>query len=248
MARTIAVALRKGGSGKTTTALNLAAGLRLLGRRALLVDLDPQANATLAAGIDPTTLPRHLGHLFATAGVTPDEVVIETAFGLPLLPAHPDLARAERGLTATQRDLLRGLLAPLAPAYDHIILDTAPAESALTVNALAAADEVVIPLQAHYLALQGLAQALEQVRQVRDELNPGLRVAGILPTLVHPRTSLARAVLEEVRRHYPELLYPFAVEYSVRHGEASLAGRPIVLHDPRHQGARAYMELARRFA
>jgi len=118
----------------------------------------------------------------------------------------------------------------------------------LTVNALAAADEVVIPLQAHYLALQGLAQALEQIQQVRDELNPRLAVAGILPTLVNTRTSLGRAVLEEVRRHYPALLYPFAVEYSIRHSEASLVGRPIVLHDPRHQGARAYMELARRFA
>jgi chromosome partitioning protein len=248
MARTIAVALRKGGSGKTTTALNLAAGLHLLGKRALLVDLDPQANATLAAGVDPATLPRHLGHLLMNNGMAPAGVVTETAFGLALLPAHPDLAQAERGLTAAQGGLLRELLAPLAAAYDHIVLDTAPAESALTVNALAAADEVVIPLHAHYLALQGLAQALEQIEQVRDELNPRLAVAGILPTLVNTRTSLGRAVLEEVRRHYPALLYSFAVEYSIRHSEASLVGRPIVLHDPRHQGARAYMELARRFA
>jgi len=248
MARKIAVTLRKGGSGKTTTALNLAAGLRLLGQRVLLVDLDPQANATLAAGLDPTALPKNINHLFTAIETPAADVVTQTAFGLPILPAHPDLAATESGMKATQIGVLRGLLEPLEEDYDLIVMDTPPSESYLTVSALVAADQVIIPLQAHFLALQGLAQALAQVERVRGDLNPRLTVAGILPTLVNARTNIGRAVLEDVRRHYAELLYPFGIEYSVKHSEASLAGQPIVLYDPRHQGAQAYMELARRFA
>ncbi len=143
--------------------------------------------------------------------------------------------------------MLRGLLAPLENSYEVIVLDTPPSESYLTVNALAAADEVIIPLQAHYLALQGLAQALTQVDQVRNGLNPQLKVAGILPTLVNARTNISKAVLEDVKTNYPYLLYPIGIEYSVKHSEASLAGQPIVLYDPNHQGAVAYKQLAERF-
>ena len=248
MARKIAVTLRKGGSGKTTTAVNLATALHLQGKRVLLVDLDPQANATLAVGIDPTTLPKHVNHLFTTIDTAPAEVVTTTTFGLPLLPSHPDLALTESGMKATQVGMLRGLLDPLEQTYEFIIIDTPPSESYLTVNALAAADEVIIPLQAHYLALQGLAQALTQIEQVRNGLNPRLVVAGILPTLVNARTNISRAVLDEVKCNYAELLYPIGIEYSVKHSEASLAGLPIVIYDSHHQGAQAYMELARRLA
>ena len=150
-------------------------------------------------------------------------------------------------MKATQVGMLRGLLEPLEQSYDIIVLDTPPSESYLTVSALAAANEVIIPLQAHYLALQGLAQALTQVDQVRNGLNPQLQVAGILPTLVNARTNISKAVLDDVKQNYPQLLYPFGVEYSVKHSEASLAGRPIVLYDPHHQGAIAYMQLAERF-
>ena len=247
MARKIAITLRKGGSGKTTTAVNLAAALHQLGRRVLLVDLDPQANATLAVGIDQTTLPKNINHLFTSIDTAPADVITTTAFGLPLLPSHPDLALTESGMKATQVGMLRGLLEPLDDDYDLIIMDTPPSESYLAVNALAAADEVIIPLQAHYLALQGLAQALTQVAQVRNGLNPRLTVAGILPTLVNARTNISRAVLDEVKRNYAEVLYPFGIEYSVKHSEASLAGQPIVLYEPQHQGAQAYMALARRF-
>ncbi len=248
MARKIAITLRKGGSGKTTTAVNLAAGLHQLGRRVLLVDLDPQANATLAVGIDPTTLTKNINHLFTSIDTAPADVVTLASFGLPLLPSHPDLALTESGMKATQVGMLRGLLEPLDEDYDLIIMDTPPSESYLAVNALAAADDVIIPLQAHYLALQGLAQAMTQVEQVRNGLNPRLNVAGILPTLVNARTNISRAVLDEVRRNYAEVLYPFGIEYSVKHSEASLAGQPIILYDPQHQGSQAYMELARRFA
>ncbi len=246
-ARKLVVTLRKGGSGKSTTAVNLATALHLRGKRVLLVDLDPQANATLAVGIDPTTLPKNINHLFTSIDTMPADVVTRTSFNLPILPSHPDLAQTEGGMKATQVGMLRGLLEPLEAAYDVIVIDTAPAESYLTVNALAAADEVIIPLQAHYLALQGLAQALTQVDQVRNGLNPKLKVAGILPTLVNARTNISKAVLEDVRHNYPELLYPIGIEYSVKHSEASLAGQPIVLYDPSHQGAVAYTRLADMF-
>ncbi len=247
MTKKIVITLRKGGSGKTTTAVNLATALHLMGKRVLLVDLDPQANATLAVGIDPTTLPKNINHLFTRIDATPDEVVTQTAFGLSTLPSHPDLALTESGMKATQVGMLRGLLAPLESSYEIIVLDTPPSESYLTVNALAAADEVIIPLQAHYLALQGLAQALTQVDQVRNGLNPPLKVAGILPTLVNARTNISKAVLEDVKSNYPHLVYPIGIEYSVKHSEASLAGQPIVLYDPNHQGAVAYTQLAERF-
>ncbi len=247
MAKKIVVTLRKGGSGKTTTAINLAMALHRLGARTLLIDLDPQANATLAVGIDPSGLAKHVDHLFTTIDTRPEDVIVRAPFGLPLLPSHPDLSRTEAGMKATQVGMLRGLLEPLEAAYDVVVIDTPPSESYLTVNALVAADEVIIPLQAHYLAMQGLAQALTQVEQVQRGLNPRLRIAGILPVMVNPRTRISRLVLEEVGRNYPQFLYPIRVDFSVKHVEASLAGEPIVVLDPTHQGAIAYRELAERF-
>lgn len=247
MARKIAVTLRKGGSGKTTTAINVATALHQHGARVLLIDLDPQANATLAVGIDPLALTAHVDHLFTRIDTEPQDVVTHTLFGLPVLPSHPDLAQTEAGMKATQVGMLRGILEALEPKFDVIVIDTPPSESYLTVNALAAADEVIIPLQAHYLAMQGLAQALTQVEQVKRGLNPKLHVAGILPVMVNARTKISRLVLEEVARNYPELLYPISIDFSVKHIEASLAGEPIVVSDPGHQGAVAYQQLAERF-
>jgi chromosome partitioning protein len=247
MARKIAITLRKGGSGKTTTAINLAAALHALGQRALLLDLDPQANATLAVGLDPLALTRHVNHLFTTIDTPASAVIATTAFGLSVVPSHPDLASTEAGMKATQIGMLRGLLEPLDAAFDVIVIDTPPSESYLTVNALAAANEVIIPLQAHYLAMQGLAQALTQVEQVQRGLNPTLRVAGILPVMVNARTKISRLVLDEVGRTYPKILYPISIDFSIRHVEASLAGEPIVVLDPTHQGAIAYQQLAERF-
>jgi chromosome partitioning protein len=247
MARKIVITLRKGGSGKTTTAINLAAALHASGQRTLLLDLDPQANATLAVGLDPLALTRHVNHLFTTIDTAASTVIATTAFGLPVVPSHPDLASTEAGMKATQIGMLRGLLEPLDAAFDVIVIDTPPSESYLTVNALAAADEVIIPLQAHYLAMQGLAQALTQVEQVQRGLNPALRVAGILPVMVNARTKISRLVLDEVGRTYPQILYPISIDFSIRHVEASLAGEPIVVLDPTHQGAIAYQQLAERF-
>lgn len=211
------------------------------------MDIDPQANATLSVGVDPTTLSVTINDLFTRVDLAPEDVVTYSPFTLPLLPSHPQLALTEGGMKATQVGVLRGLLEPLDDQYDFIIIDTAPSESYLTVSALAVADDLLIPLQAHFLALQGLSQAITQVDQVRNGLNPQLRIAGILPTLVNARTNISKAVLEKVKASYPELVYPFGIDYSVRHVEASLAGVPIVLFDPEHQGAVAYHKLAEQF-
>ena len=244
MAKKIAISLRKGGSGKTTTAVNLATALHKKGKRTLLVDLDPQANATISVGIDPLSLKRHINSLFTDISVKTEEAITKTGFGLSLLPSHPDLAETEAGMRATQIGLLKGLLEPIDGLFDYIVIDTPPAESYLTVNALAVADEIIIPLQAHYLAMRGLQEAMQEIDEVKKGLNPKLKVAGILPTMVSNRTNLAKTVLEAVTEAYKSLLYPFQVDFSIKHTEATLAGLPIVIYDPKHQGSLAYMQLA----
>ena len=247
MAKKIAVTLRKGGSGKTTTAVNLATALQQKGKRVLLIDLDPQANATISVGIDPMTLPRHINTLFTDINTQASEVIIQSSFNLPLLPSHPDLADTEAGMRATQVGLLKGILEPLEANYDFIVLDTPPSESYLTVNALTVADEIVIPLQAHYLAIKGLQDVLNEIEQVKQGLNPTLKVAGILPTMVNPRTNISKTIIEAIKENYPTLLYPMQIEFSIKHAEASLAGLPIVLYDADHQGSKAYTKLAETF-
>ena len=244
MAKKIAISLRKGGSGKTTTAINLATALYKKGKKVLLVDLDPQANATISVGIDPLSLDKHINTLFTDINCKVEEAITKTDFGLTILPAHPDLAETEAGMRATQIGLLKGLLEPIDKDFDFIVIDTPPAESYLAVNALAVADEVVIPLQAHYLAMRGLQEAIEEIEQVKKGLNPKLKIAGILPTMVSNRTNIAKTVLEAVTEAYGRYLYPFQVDFSIKHTEATLAGLPIVIYDPKHQGSVAYMKLA----
>ena len=175
-ARKIAIRIKKGGGSKSTAAINLATSLHQKGKkknlRVLLVDLDPQANATLAVGIDPKTLPKNINHLFTDVSVHPTDVIVQTSYGLDVLPSHPDLSNTESGMQATQLGVVRSLLEPIENLYDFIILDTPPAKSYLSVSAVVAADEVLLPLQVHYLALQGLGETLDEIEQVKKGLNP----------------------------------------------------------------------------
>jgi chromosome partitioning protein len=246
MARKIAVTLKKGGSGKTTTAINLATALALKGKKTLLVDLDPQANATLALGINPLDLELSINNLFTDSSIQTNDVIIKTDYGLYILPSHPDLAVTEAGMQATQVGAMRGLIEPLNGLYDYIIIDTPPSESYLTVNALSAVDDVIIPLQAHFLALQGLAQIHESIDKVKAGLNPDIKIHGILPTMVQDRTNISKVVLDQAKAEYGDKIYPIQIPYSVRHSEATLAGIPIVVYDPAHSGAKAYIKLAER--
>jgi len=236
--------MRKGGSGKTTTTVNLATALHERGRRVLLVDLDPQANATIAVGINPLEVKHNVNDLLTDDTIPAQAGITTTDFGMDVIPAHADLARTEAGMQAAEIYALRELLAPLEADYDYIVIDTPPSESFLTANALAYATEVIIPLQAHYFAMEGLAQAAEQVTKVRAGLNPEIRVIGILPTMVNPRTNISKAVLDAAREAYPRTIYPFSVDFSVKHPEATAAGVPIVLYEPNHSGALAYRQLA----
>lgn len=251
MARVIAVRIKKGGGNKSTAAINLATSLHVKGKtkglKVLLVDLDPQANATLAVGIDPKALKRNINHLFTDLSVNPKDVIVKTSFGLDILPSHPDLSNTESGMQATQLGVVRSLLEPLEKLYDFIILDTPPAKSYLAVSAVVSADEVLLPLQVHYLALQGLGETLDEIEQIRNGLNPKLKVAGVLPVMYNKYTNIGKAILEELKEKHPKLVYPFEVDFSVRHIEASVAGVPIVLFDPSHQGAIAYNKLADSF-
>jgi len=210
----------------------------------LLVDLDPQANATVAVKVNPLEVPTHIGQLLADASIDPHHALYETYYHLHVLPSHVDLAKTESGMKATDLHALKSLLEPLQDDYDFIVVDTPPSESMLTASALTFANEIIIPLQAHFFAMEGLAQAMEQVEKVKQGLNPDIRVVGILPTMINPRTNISKTVIDAARAAYPDLVYDFGVDYSVRHPEATLAGIPIVLYDPDHSGAIAYKRLA----
>jgi chromosome partitioning protein len=244
MSKVICVALRKGGSGKTTTAVNLASALQLKGKKTLLIDLEHTANATISVGIDPFSLPRSINTLFTNIEAQPQEVLVRTEYGLHVLPATEDLEQTEAGMTATHIGLLKPIVEALRSSFDFIIIDTPPGKSYLSLSALVASDYVLIPLQTHYLAMQGLARILDDVRKVKKGLNPSLEVLGILPTMVQPNTNISKTVVKNVREQYADLVLPIEIKYSVKHAEASLIGQPIVIYSPSHEGAQEYFKLA----
>jgi chromosome partitioning protein len=248
----VSIPLRKGGSGKTTTAVNLAAGLMKRGRRTLLVDLDDQANASMCVGVNPFSLERSVSTLLTDIAVKPRDVVVQTEFGLSVLPATQDLEEVAAGMNATSIFALKPILSDLASDYDYIIVDTQPGHSYLSLSALVASDYALIPLQAHYLAMEGLARIMDDIQKVQHGdvpgssrgPNPGLRVLGIVPCMVQPNTNIARLVVEQAKRDYPDLvLSDIEVRLSVSFVNASLDGVPLVISDPTLGGARAYMSL-----
>ncbi len=260
MAVILAVANQKGGVGKTTTAINLGAALAERGRRVLLVDSDPQANLTAALGLPkeaPSTYELLLGDVAAidlirsAAGAAlPDTALREGINGeepvLDIIPAAPELAGAEIELVSLseRHGRLSAALAMVAPVYDYVFIDCPPSLGLLTLNALAGADGVVAPVQCEYLALEGLSQLLETLRRVREAVNPRLRRLFLLMTMYDARTGLAQSVVEEVRRHFPQIILPTIVPRTVRLGEAPSYGQSVLRYDPSGRGAAAYRALA----
>ncbi len=249
MAETITLCNQKGGVGKTTTAINLSSYLALEGKRVLLVDLDPQSNATSGLGQDKKQISESiyqvlLGEVALEKIIRPMEIP-----NLFLAPSHPDLTGAEVELVATlgREYRLRNVLQSVSPSYDFILVDCPPSLGLLTINALAAAQSVLIPVQCEYFALEGLSQLLDTIQLVRSQLNPSLATRGVLLTMADFRTNLTDQVITEARSFFKEKVYQTVIPRSIRLSEAPGFGKPIALYDNQCLGAQKYQELSREF-
>jgi chromosome partitioning protein len=243
----MAVANQKGGVGKTTTAVNLSACLADAGRRVLVIDIDPQGNTTTGLGIDKRRL-RHSIYDCLIDDAPLRSVSISTAIrGLSLVPATVDLAGAEIEMVPMlAREMkLKKSLAPVRESYDYIIVDCPPSLGLLTVNSLAAADSVLVPIQCEYYALEGLGQLLTTIKLVQSHFNPELRIEGVVLTMYDARTNLSIQVVEEVKKFFRDKVYRTVIPRNVRLSEAPSHGKPVILYDAKSKGAEVYRELSR---
>ncbi|MDA8346534.1 MAG: AAA family ATPase [Thermaerobacter sp.] len=246
MGRVLAVANQKGGVGKTTTAINLGACLAERGQKVLLGDVDPQGNATTGLGIAKRPEDPSMYEVIVEGIPVRDCIRPTLVEGMHMIPGSVDLAGAEIELVAIQRReyRLRDALAAVRSRYDYILLDCPPSLGLMTLNALVAADAVLIPLQTEYYALEGLTQLMRTVQLVQGSLNPALTIDGIVLTMFDARTNLGIQVVDEVKRHFPDKVYRSVVPRNVRLSEAPSHGRPISRYDPRSRGTEVYRELA----
>ena len=247
MSKIYALANQKGGVGKTTTAVNLGAYLALKGMRVLLIDMDPQSNATSSLGFDKNSLSLSIYDVLINKTPIIETITLTNHLCLELVPASPVLAGAEVELVGllAREHLLRKAMAPAVRGYDYILIDCPPSLGLLTINALTAAtDGIIIPVQCEYLALEGLTQLAHTVRLVRDNLNPRLRIRGLLMTMYDTRTNLSRQVVQEVRRHFPDRVFDTIIPRNVRLSEAPSHGETILSYDPKSPGGLTYRDLA----
>ena len=243
----IAVANQKGGVGKTTTAINMASILSTEGQRVLLVDLDPQANATSGVGVDPDAVSLFIYDAIS-GRASVQECICPTVFdGLHVLPSSQDLAALEVELVdeVSRETMLKNTLQPLCELYDYVVIDCPPSLSLLTLNGLVAAKHVLIPLQCEYFALEGIGHLVKTMERVRSHFNPELEIAGILLTMFDKRTALNREVVDSARRFFKKLVFQTIVPRNIKLTEAPSHGIPILLYNPQCAGAEAYLEFTR---